>query len=112
MRTINRELKSSMPDMDLVAGQSKMIISLAAQLDRWFPPGSGPDSGVTTRASPDIWSKTEAFRMAAQKFVASAQSLDATSSKGDASAVREQLEDVSQSCRSCHDDFRTRSSWW
>ena len=74
---------------------------------KWFPAGSGPESGAKTRAKAEIWSKPQDFEAAQKLFAEQAKKLNTAAAGGDVAAVRAQFGEVGKSCKNCHDTFRT-----
>lgn len=60
-KSINDELKSGSPDMNSVRPLARDIATRAALLPKYFPKGSGSESGIKTRAKPEIWKDNAAF---------------------------------------------------
>src|SRR5690348_11850379 len=45
IKGINDQLHSSAPSIDAIRQGSRVIVTLAPQLLRWFPRGTGPEAG-------------------------------------------------------------------
>ena len=73
-KTINDGLKADTPDAKAIAAQAKIMKDVSAGIPNWFPKGTGPESGVKTRAKAEIWTDWATF-------AASAKSLNAESAK-------------------------------
>lgn len=105
-KAINDELKMDRPSVAVLQANSTKINSLAGQLPRWFPKGSGPGAGVKTGAKGEIWADAGGFATAARNFQAQAAQLQKIAAGGDADAVRAQARATGGTCEGCHDKFR------
>jgi cytochrome c556 len=66
-----------------------------------------PDSNYPpTRAKPEVWSKPADFKAAQMQYQVTVQQLLKASQSGDLDAIRPAVENVQNSCKSCHDSFR------
>lgn len=90
-----------------LAAEARKINAAAPRLADWFPAGSGPESGRKTEAKAEIWQKPEAFTEKREAFVAEAGKLAALADANDAAGFAEQVKAVGNTCKGCHDDFRT-----
>jgi cytochrome c556 len=89
-KTINDEIKSGAPDVNTVRPLARDIASRSALQLKNFPRGSGPESGVKTRAKAAIWSDQAGFNKLQNDMVASASTRAA----------------LGATCKNCHDRFR------
>lgn len=105
-KTINDELKTGSPDFNSVRPAARNIADRAPFLLKMFPKGSGPESGVKTRAKPEIWTNNAAFVKLQNDMVAAARSLNAAAIKGDVAALTAARTSLGGTCKSCHDQFR------
>ena len=105
-KTINDELKASTPDMAKIAAAAKKMNALAPQVPRWFPKGSGPETGGKTRAKAEIWTDAAGFAAVQRSFQAEVAKLDKVAAGGDLSALRDQVRAVGGTCKSCHEKYR------
>lgn len=106
MKGINEQLHSAAPSLPVIRQGSHLIATYAVQLLRWFPPGTGPEAGVRTRARPEIWTDGAGFRRAGAGLLIAAQNLDAAAQRGDLDAVRAAVPQLGRACGACHDDYR------
>ena len=79
----------------------------AASVDqqKWFPKGSGPESGKT-RALPEVWSKPDEFTAAQKMLSDRAPKLLAAVNAKDAAGLQAAFKDLGGACKNCHDTFR------
>lgn len=63
-----------------------------------------------SRAKAEIWSKPAEFSAERDKFYAAVDALAAAGKKGQLDAVKASYGQVAQSCKSCHDAFRTEKT--
>lgn len=105
-KAITDELRKAAPDKASVAANAAKLKALAADLPTWFPKGSGPETGLTTAARPEIWTDADGFAAAANGFQAEAAKLDALSTGGDMEAIKAQARATAGACKGCHDKYR------
>lgn len=106
VKGINDQLHGSSPSVPAIRRNSNVILRFAPQVLRWFPPGTGPEAGVRTRARPEIWSNPGGFTSAGARLLVAARDLDSAARRGDANAIRAAMSGVRRACSNCHDDFR------
>jgi cytochrome c556 len=106
-KTINDEVKSGAPDMNSVRPLARDLAGRAALQLRNFPRGSGPESGLKTRAKPEIWSDNATFVKLQNDMVSAANALNAAAAKGDVAGLTAARTTLGGICKSCHDRFRT-----
>lgn len=105
-KTINDELKSGAPDMNTVRPLARDIATRSALQLKNFPRGSGPESGVKTRAKAEIWTDNATFVKLQNDMVSSANLLSAAAIKGDVNGMSSARTALGATCKSCHDRFR------
>jgi cytochrome c556 len=107
-KTIRDELKGDSPDAAKIRGASADITEAAGAIDKWFPAGTGPDSGVKTDAKPEVWTDTAGFATAREAFVREANKWAQVGNSTDVSAWKEGAASLGQSCKGCHDKYRVK----
>jgi cytochrome c556 len=86
-----------------IAGENAALVATLAKLPgAAFPAGS--ESGMNTRAKPEIWKDTAKFQAAYEKMVAETAKLPAAA--GDAGTLKTAFGAAAATCKGCHDDFR------
>ncbi|MDB5445891.1 MAG: cytochrome [Phenylobacterium sp.] len=105
-KAILDELKKDTPDKTLIATNAQKMKALAADLPKWFPRGSGPESGAKTDAKPEIWKDPNGFSAAATRLQLETSKLDQFAAAGDLEAVKTQVKATGGTCKNCHDKFR------
>ncbi|QGP81120.1 c-type cytochrome [Sphingobium sp. CAP-1] len=105
-KTINDELKSGAPDMNSVRPLARDIATRSALQLKYFPKGSGPESGLKTRAKAAIWSDNAAFVKLQNDMVSASKALNAAAESGNGSALASARTTLGGLCKSCHDRFR------
>lgn len=100
------QLKEKTPDFALVRTEADKLRTLGAQLDTWFPAGSGPQDGVKTEALAAVWQKPDEFRAANAKFQAEAANFATAAAGGDAAVIGKAAQALGATCKGCHDKFR------
>ena len=106
LRAIGEQLRSGSPDLAQIRPRAALLANRATQLLRWFPRGTGPETGVRTRAKAEIWSNHQGFLHSGATFLVAARELNAAAAAGDLARVRAALPAVQRTCSGCHDNFR------
>lgn len=112
MKALADQLRESHPDWSIVVRDSNRMTRLAGDLPGWFPVGSGPESGLTTRARASIWAEPTGFTHASQVLAARVRDLASAVSSRDRPLAHARAVAVGRACGSCHRQFRAHSSWW
>lgn len=107
-KTIRDELKAETPDAAKIRTASADIVRVGGAIDKWFPAGTGPDSGVKTDAKSEIWSDAAGFAAAREAFVREANKWAQLGNGADVSAWKEGAASLGQSCKGCHDKYRLK----
>lgn len=105
-KAITDELKKSQPSLPLIRQYAAQINDLAAQQSFWYPPGSGPESGIDTDAKQAIWTRPKEFEKAAALMTQRASLLKQTAAGSEVTAIRTQHSALGKACKQCHDVFR------
>jgi cytochrome c556 len=107
-KAIRDELKGESPDAAKIREASADITQAAGAIDKWFPAGTGSDSGVKTDAKPEVWTDPAGFATAREAFVREANKWAQLGNSTDASAWKEGAASLGQSCKGCHDKYRVK----
>lgn len=78
------------------------LIATLAELP-WAGFGPGTEGG---NAKKDIWANNKTFKDTRAQFIVNVKALKEAAGKGDLELVKKSFNDVGQSCRTCHDNFR------
>jgi cytochrome c556 len=105
-KALGEQFQSGAPDPVVVRLQAGKIAAAADALPTWFPRGSGPETGLKTRALPLIWSDPADFAAGAKHFQLAVAALNTAAAAGDMAAVGAQMRPVGGACKGCHDKFR------
>lgn len=105
-KAINDGLKADAPDSKAIAVQAKTIKDLSTQIPSWFPKGSGPETGIKTRAKAEIWSDWGTFAAAAKNLTTESAKLETIAMGGDVNAIKAQVKATGGACGTCHTKFR------
>lgn len=108
MKAIGDAAKAGSITKDDATTRARKMAELAKQMNGWFPPGSGPEAGVKTRALPAIWQKPADFQAAMDKFGQETAKLVAAAETGNATAIAAAHAEVGKSCGGCHNPFREK----
>lgn len=105
-KMLSDELKKPAPDIGLLRAQSQVLANLAPQIHRWFPRGTGKESGAKTGALPTIWQQTPLFNAKANQFIAAARNLQQAAARGNVAQIRAAFAGAGGGCKGCHDTFK------
>ena len=59
-----------------------------------------------TRAKPEVWQKVADFKSAQDNYLATVEQLVKVSGNADVNAIRDAVNNIEKSCKSCHNQFR------
>jgi cytochrome c556 len=107
-KAILDELRKPEPSLATINTNAQALNQAAAKIPGFFPPGTGPESGVKTEALPAIWQKNADFQAAAQKLVSAGNDLQRAAASNNLAAVKTAFPAVGGSCKGCHDNFRAK----
>ncbi|MGE3476742.1 MAG: cytochrome c [Rhodospirillaceae bacterium] len=105
-KTINDALKTDAPAVAAIAAAGKHMAETIKGLNALYPAGTGPDSGVKTRALPEIWLQNAAFKSAADASEAESVKFAVTATVGNVEAIKTGFKALTDSCVACHNKFR------
>lgn len=105
-KTINDEIKTGAPDLATIRPLAREIVTRASNQLKYFPKGSGPESGVRTRAKAIIWGDQAAFVKTHNDMLGAARALQTATMSGDLAAMTSARTALGGTCKSCHDKFR------
>ena len=106
LHEIIEQLRAGTPDVAWIRPRAALLADRSIRVLTWFPRGTGPETGIRTRAKPEIWSNPTGFRQAGATFVVAARALNAAAQSGDIVRIRAALPGVTRACGGCHDIFR------
>lgn len=107
-KTISDEIKTGAPDLNTIGPMAQEIYTRAGDQLKYFPSGSGMESGEKTRAKAEIWRDLATFTASHEKFVAAAERLVAAGRAADVAAIKTRYGELGATCKDCHDRFRER----
>lgn len=105
-KVIADQLKAPTPDIAAIRTAAGTINHTADVISTWFPPGSGPEAGVPTKAKAEIWTDNAHFLAAMAAFRAQAPRLKAAADSGNIDNIRTEFTATGRSCGGCHIPFR------
>ena len=105
-KNVTDELKSSTPQPMILQISARQIVGLSRDQYEWFPRGTGPESGVKTRAKPEIWTNAVAFKKAQDMFAIQAIAFQKATTTGNADQMRAASRSMGDACSGCHRQFR------
>ena len=89
-----------------VAADSAAVVEFMSKLP-WAAFGEGTDKG-NTKAKPEIWKESDKFRAAASKMQEEVAKLNAAAKTGNLDQIKATFGAAAQTCKACHDDFRSQ----
>ena len=92
------DAKAASENADIVASMSKLP---------WAAFGEGTDVGET-KAKPEIWKQSAKFKEDSDKFQAEAAKLAAAAKTGKEDVFKAAFTATAGTCKTCHDDFRSK----
>lgn len=105
-KAIGDELKKAAPDVAVIRTNAATLANLAPQLRRWFPRGTGKESGAKTGALPEIWQQTARFNASANQLNNATRGLQRAAAGGNLAQIRAAVPPVGGACKGCHDTFK------
>ena len=105
-KALKRQLDSASPDMAAVSAGAAQIQDLSGKATGWFHAGTGPDVGKTG-AKPEIWQNQQDFAAKLRGFQEAAKAFNAAAMSGDAPSIKTKFGELGQSCKACHDKYRS-----
>lgn len=92
-------------DAKVAADNADIVVNLSKL--PWAAFGEGTDVGET-KAKPEIWKQAAKFKEHSDKFQAEAVKLAAAAKTGKEDAFKAAFTATAGTCKSCHDDFRSK----
>jgi cytochrome c556 len=80
------------------------VVAMISKLP-WAGFGPGTESG---KAKPDIWKEQAKFKELNERLMAETEKLAAATKAGNLDAVKAAVSSVGETCKTCHDTFRSR----
>jgi cytochrome c556 len=105
-KAVNDQLRGGSPQLDVVRRNAEQIRSIAGEQFRWFPAGSGPAPGRTTRAKQEIWSQRSGFQAAQNALAGRANDLASATRGNDISRIQAAAQELGRTCQACHRQYR------
>ena len=108
LKAINDEIKKGRLDWDnIILPNVQTVKDRSGYLLKWFPKGSGPESGVKTYALPALWQKNDDFVKLGKAMQAEALKLDEVAATKNTDAFKAQVLVIGKACKACHDNYRS-----
>jgi cytochrome c556 len=100
--------KGQVPYDQAEAVKRAQTVALVSHLPfEGFPKGT--ESGLDTRALPEVWSDPDKFKSAQERVQAETAKLVEAAKSGDAGQLKSQVGATAKACANCHDDFRRKN---
>jgi cytochrome c556 len=93
-------------DTTTVAAKAQEVSDWAHKITGVFPVGSGPESGIKTRALPAIWANKADFDLLAGNLGREADKLVVALKSGDKAASLAAFQATGGACGACHRTYR------
>lgn len=105
--TLNAMAQGKRPfDKQEAERAAAVLPQLAALPGRFF--GEGTDKGHDTKAMPEIWFKMDDFKKKLEHMQHEVGLLPQAVASGDLDTLKKQVGATGKSCKSCHDDYRSK----
>ena len=101
-RDIAQTLRSSSPDLTLVAIKAGQASEHVKKFKDLFPPGTGRDVVPTSRSKPEVWTQRADFDAALTALVDASQKLSDDAKRGDLEKVKADWTVAAKACGACH----------
>lgn len=108
-KRVNDEFKKGSPDAKIIQVSAREIAGHAREQYKWFPRGSGPQAGVTTKAKAEIWTNAAGFKKAQDAFAGQAAAFQKAAASGNIAQMRSLSKSLGGTCSACHRQFREES---
>lgn len=106
---ISAILKGEAGDASHIAGHAAALASLSTTLPDIFADGTGPESGIETRALVAIWDDSAKFAEVVAATESEAAKLAEVAAGGDLAAIGAQVGALGKNgCGACHQAFRAK----
>lgn len=107
-KAVNDEVKAGRFESATVKYSVKSISSITVNMHKWFPEGSGPESGLTTKAKPFIWDNIDDFNKVRSDFEQTIIALLAATEESDAAMIKANFYKAAKGCKTCHELYREK----
>lgn len=108
-KVIHNELSGAAPDAVKIASAAAQIRASTDAIQGWFPPGSGPQSGVKTHARAEIWSDARGFAATRAAYIRQVEkSVRQLTDPGERGSWKQSSAALGQACKDCHDSYRIK----
>jgi len=105
-RGLFEQTRAGEPDLAAIRQHAATIARLAPNVGGWFPPGTGPETGIRTRAKAEIWTSQQEFRTSSVNLVVAARRMEQAAAGSDMDAIRTAFRGLQGTCAACHERFR------
>jgi hypothetical protein len=95
-------------DLTAVAANAQTVADFAHKIPSVFPAGSGAESGVKTRALPEVWTGRADFEKAAANLATQAGSLATALKANDKAAATAAFAATGGACGGCHRTYQAK----
>ena len=106
MGRVGDELRAARPDPQKLRTSSEFIAFLSGA--PWEAFGADTAAFKGTKARPAIWTDRARYDRLAENMRTEARKLGSAAAGGDAAAIRAQFGSLGQTCKACHDDFKSK----
>jgi cytochrome c556 len=108
-KVIHHEVSGPSPDAAKIAAAAAQIKATTEVIESWFPPGSGPQSGVKTHAKAEIWTDASGFAATRAAYIRQVEkSVRTLADPGERAAWTKSSAALGQACKDCHDSYRVK----
>ncbi len=104
MGRINGQLRADKPNVQTIQSAAALLNAVDQAPYEGFGPGT---ETLKSRTKPELYRDGPKVRELAERMQAEVTKLDAAAKSGDLAAIRAAFGAVGQSCKACHDQYRT-----
>ena len=104
---IGAMVKGTVPFDAKIAADNAAIVETMAKLP-WAAFGEGTDKGASHHTQPAAWKERAKFNQGAERMQAEVSKLGTAARSGNLDQLKSAFGSASQTCKSCHDDFRSK----
>lgn len=107
MKQLARDTKSDPMNMTAVKANAAAMNILSQRAANWFPAGTGPEAGKHG-AKAEIWKNQKDFAVKIAQWQAASANLHQAAQSGNGAAIGAALGKLGDSCKACHDLYRSK----
>lgn len=108
MQAVGKEMRGGSPDAAVMRREAANIHRLALASRGWYPKGSGPELGIKTEATSNIWTDWSSFTARQREFITASAKFDQAARATDMAATGAAVKALGATCKGCHDSYKAK----